>query len=44
MSLNTTKISGACGKLMCCIAYESELYQKSKGNAADQFLGQNTDM
>jgi len=30
MSLNTTKISGACGKLMCCIAYESELYQEIK--------------
>ncbi len=28
MSLNTTKISGICGKLMCCIAFENELYQE----------------
>jgi len=28
MSLNISKISGACGKLMCCIAYENELYQE----------------
>lgn len=30
MSLNTNKISGMCGKLMCCIAYENELYQELK--------------
>ena len=30
LSLNITKISGACGKLMCCIAYENELYQELK--------------
>ena len=30
MSLNTNKISGACGKLMCCIAYEQGLYQELK--------------
>ncbi len=30
MSLNTNKISGICGKLMCCIAYENELYQELK--------------
>ena len=28
MSLNTNKISGVCGKLMCCIGYEHELYQE----------------
>jgi cell fate regulator YaaT (PSP1 superfamily) len=28
MSLNSNKISGLCGKLMCCIAYESELYKE----------------
>lgn len=28
MSLNNSKISGACGKLMCCIAYEAELYKE----------------
>lgn len=26
MSLNTSKISGVCGKLMCCIGYEHEMY------------------
>ena len=27
MSLNTNKISGLCGKLMCCIGYEHEMYK-----------------
>lgn len=30
MSLNTNKISGICDKLMCCIAYEHELYLELK--------------
>lgn len=30
MSLNTNKISGLCGKLMCCIGYEHEIYQELK--------------
>lgn len=30
MSLNTSKISGLCGKLMCCIGYEDELYKEMK--------------
>ena len=30
LSLNVAKISGQCGKLMCCIAYENELYQELK--------------
>lgn len=30
MSLNSNKISGMCGKLMCCIAYEHQLYQELK--------------
>lgn len=28
LSLNVAKISGTCGKLMCCIAYENKLYQE----------------
>ena len=28
MSLNTSKISGLCGKLMCCISFEHELYKE----------------
>ncbi len=30
LSLNTSKISGVCGKLMCCISYEDELYKEFK--------------
>lgn len=28
LSLNPTKISGLCGRLMCCLRYENEVYQK----------------
>lgn len=27
LSLNPTKLSGACGRLMCCLKYESEAYE-----------------
>ena len=27
LSLNTAKISGACGRLMCCLNYENEAYE-----------------
>ena len=31
LSLNPTKISGNCGRLMCCLKYEQEVYEeKSK--------------
>ena len=29
LSLNPTKISGACGRLMCCLSYELALYRQS---------------
>jgi cell fate regulator YaaT (PSP1 superfamily) len=29
LTLNPTKISGACGRLMCCLAYELDLYRQS---------------
>jgi cell fate regulator YaaT (PSP1 superfamily) len=29
LSLNPSKISGACGRLMCCLAYELDLYRQS---------------
>lgn len=29
LSLNPTKISGMCGKLMCCLKYESEYYMET---------------
>jgi cell fate regulator YaaT (PSP1 superfamily) len=32
LSLNPTKISGLCGRLMCCLSYENEVYRElSKG-------------
>jgi cell fate regulator YaaT (PSP1 superfamily) len=30
LSLNPTKISGMCGRLMCCLAYEFDHYEKAK--------------
>lgn len=30
LPLNPMKISGACGRLMCCLAYEGEQYRKMK--------------
>ena len=30
LSLNPTKISGLCGRLMCCLAYEQETYKTLK--------------
>ena len=31
LSLNPTKISGICGRLMCCLKFEDYLYEKPKG-------------
>ncbi|NLZ75961.1 MAG: stage 0 sporulation protein [Erysipelotrichia bacterium] len=28
LALNTSKLSGQCGKLMCCLKYEDEVYKK----------------
>ncbi|MBN1622505.1 MAG: hypothetical protein JW871_07940 [Endomicrobiales bacterium] len=30
LSLNTAKLSGICGRLMCCLAYEYSFYQEMK--------------
>ena len=30
LSLNPSKISGMCGRLMCCLTYEYEYYEKMK--------------
>ncbi|GMV99200.1 MAG: hypothetical protein AMXMBFR84_03390 [Candidatus Hydrogenedentota bacterium] len=30
LSLNPTKISGQCGRLLCCLGYENEVYQMRK--------------
>ena len=32
LSLNPTKISGQCGRLMCCLTYEYDTYRKLKKN------------
>lgn len=32
LSLNPTKISGACGRLMCCLKYEEETYEELNVN------------
>ena len=33
LSLNPTKISGICGRLMCCLKFETELYREEKAGA-----------
>lgn len=33
-SLNSAKISGACGRLMCCLRYEHETYEEALKNIA----------
>ncbi|WP_165003019.1 MULTISPECIES: stage 0 sporulation family protein [unclassified Enterococcus] len=35
LSLNPTKISGLCGRLMCCLQYESEEYELAKKELPD---------
>jgi cell fate regulator YaaT (PSP1 superfamily) len=30
LSLNPTKISGICGRLMCCLKYEEDVYEVIK--------------
>ena len=35
LSLNPVKISGNCGKLLCCINYENELYTELRKDAPD---------
>jgi cell fate regulator YaaT (PSP1 superfamily) len=41
LSLNPTKISGVCGRLMCCLRYESDAYElaRAEGKAAAAFKG-----
>lgn len=35
LSLNPQKISGTCGKLLCCIKYENEVYRELRTNLPD---------
>ena len=36
LSLNPTKISGLCDRLMCCLKFEDYLYEKEKGNGRNR--------
>lgn len=36
LSLNPTKISGCCGRLMCCLKFEDYLYEKEKGRGKNR--------
>jgi len=36
LSLNPTKISGICGRLMCCLKYENDIYSEMKKGMPDQ--------
>ncbi|MCD2255448.1 stage 0 sporulation family protein [Agrilactobacillus fermenti] len=35
LSLNPTKISGLCGRLMCCLQYEDAVYEKARQTLPD---------
>ena len=35
MSLNPTKISGICGRLMCCLKYENDIYNELRRGMPD---------
>ena len=30
LALNPSKINGVCGRLLCCLNYENELYEENK--------------
>jgi cell fate regulator YaaT (PSP1 superfamily) len=36
LSLNPTKISGICGRLMCCLKYENDVYMEMKKGMPEQ--------
>jgi len=33
--LNPSKISGVCGRLMCCLMYEKDIYEEQAGEAGE---------
>src|SRR5699024_12880456 len=35
LSLNPAKISGLCGRLMCCLKYENDQYEEAKRDMPD---------
>jgi cell fate regulator YaaT (PSP1 superfamily) len=40
LSLNPSKISGQCGRLLCCLAYEDDQYRPSKNHGLSRNSGQ----
>ncbi len=36
LSLNPTKISGICGRLMCCLKYENEVYENMRNSPGER--------
>ncbi len=42
LSLNPTKISGVCGRLMCCLAYEHETYEEFRREVPKEGKAVNT--
>lgn len=41
LSLNPAKISGICGRLMCCLKYENHLYENAEGGKSRDFIPRN---
>ena len=35
LSLNSGKMNGVCGRLMCCLSYEDDFYRDSKASYPD---------
>src|SRR4030067_1085006 len=40
LALNPVKISGICGRLMCCLSYEHEFYQGEKAERRERAKGE----
>jgi len=43
MVLNPSKISGVCGRLLCCLSYEYEMYDEIKKDLADMHEAESKD-
>ena len=41
LSLNPSKISGQCGRLLCCLIHEDDRYHKGSKKAQSTALGRN---
>lgn len=41
LSLNPAKISGICGRLMCCLKYENYMYENTEGGKGREFIPRN---